>query len=151
MSNLVIADTSCLIVFQKIGQTNLLRSLYDSITITMEVKAEFGESLPDWIKVADVIDKKRLDILELYLDKGEASAITLGLENENSLLLIDERKGRKVATELGLKIIGSLGILIQAKERGFINSLKEEIEKLKSVDFRVSELLIKQILEKYEK
>lgn len=95
MPNLVIADTSCLIIFHKIGHIQLLHSLYDKITITSEVWQEFGEKLPDWICIEDVLDKKRLNILELYLDKGEASAIALGLENEGSLLLIDEKKAEK--------------------------------------------------------
>jgi len=65
-------------------------------------------------------------------------------------LLIDERKGRKIAKELGLKIMGTLGVLIKGKLEGKISSLSDEINKLKAVDFRISESLLEQILKKYE-
>lgn len=150
MHNLVIADTSCLIVLEQIGRLSLLKKLYDEIHITSEIKDEYGSELPGWITVAELIDKQRQKILELNLDKGEASAIALGLENEGSLLLIDEKKGRNLALSLGLKITGTLGILIKAKNNSLISSLREEFDKLKNVGFWVSDKLLTQILDKYE-
>ena len=150
MYNLVIADTSCLIVLEKINRLELLHNIFDKITITFEVKEEFGKALPTWIDIETIHDRTKQKILELELDKGEASAITLALENEKSLLLIDEKKGRKIAQRVGLKITGTLGILIRAKEKGMINSLNSEIEKLKAVNFRMSNVLIEKILDKYE-
>ena len=149
MYSLVIADTSCLIVLQKINRLELLHELFDKITITFEVQKEFGEVLPSWINVASIQDKTKQHILELKLDKGEASAIVLALEHKTSLLLIDEKKGRKVAQQVGLKITGTLGILIRAKEKGLIISLKSEIEKLEAADFRMSNTLVEKILRKY--
>ncbi len=150
MHNLVIADKSCLIVLFQINSLDWLRELYEEVTITVEVEQEFEGKLPDWIKIKEVKDKMRQEILQLSLDKGEASAIALSLENEHSLLLIDERKGRRIANELGLKFTGTLGIIIKAKEQGIISSIAKEIEKLKSHHFWLSEKLIKQILEKYD-
>ncbi|MEK6478454.1 hypothetical protein WJR50_13000 [Catalinimonas sp. 4WD22] len=100
---IIIADASCLIGLKNIEQIELLQKVYHKVIITPEVKSEFGEPLPEWIAVEDATDPVRLSILELELDKGEASAIALALENKNSLLIIDEGKGRRVATRLGIK------------------------------------------------
>ena len=151
MHRLVIADTSCLIVLSKIAKLPLLKELFQEIAITREVANEFGDELPEWIFILTLKDPIRKRILQLELDEGEASAIALGLEYNNSLLLIDERKGRQKATELGLKILGTLGVLVKAKEKGLITSLTVEIEKLRQIEFRMSEVLINSIIEKYEK
>jgi predicted nucleic acid-binding protein len=149
MYKLIIADTSCLILLSKIGQLDLLHRLFDDITITPEVNDEFGEPLPHWINIGQVEDKKRQAILELDLDKGESSAIALALENETSLLLIDERKGRNIAQALGISITGTLGVLVRAKERGFISSIKHAIDALQTVGFRISDAIITSILVQY--
>ena len=75
MLNIVIADTSVLIVLSKINRLHILRDIFNSITITPEIHLEFGEELPDWIVIKDIVDDKRRTILQLELDKGEASAI----------------------------------------------------------------------------
>ena len=150
MLNIVIADTSVLIVLSKINRLHILRDIFNSITITPEIHLEFGEELPDWIIIKEINDEKRKRILMLELDKGEASAIALGLENDDSLLLIDERKGRKIASDLGLKIMGTLGVIIKAKELKIIKSLADEFEKLRKVDFWISEKITKNIINKYE-
>jgi len=91
-----------------------------------------------------------LQILKLILDSGEASAIALGLEKKDCLILIDEKKGRYKAKELGLNIMGTLGALIKAKEKRIITSLKAEIEILQRVGFRMSDDLIFDILDKHD-
>jgi len=88
----IIADTSCLIALKDIDDLQLLNLVYDKITITPEIEDEFGESLPEWIIVEEVSDKKKISLLELELDKGESSAIALAIEKDDSLLIIDEKK-----------------------------------------------------------
>ena len=63
------------------------------------------------------------------IDKGEASAIALVLESDNSLLIIDDRKGRKFARQPGLSIIGTIGIIVDAKLTGIIPSVKPVLAK----------------------
>lgn len=147
MAKTVIADTSCLIVLSNINRIEILKSLYSGITITPEIQAEFGGEIPNWIKVSS--EKSDQKALRLELDKGEATAIGLGLVYDNVLILIDEKKGRKVARQLDLPVMGTLGVMIKAKEHGYITSLEKEIEKLKQVDFRMSEKLIQKILKNY--
>lgn len=150
MHSIVIADTSCLIVLQKIDRFFILKALFSEITITEEIATEFGEALPDWFNIEAPKHLTNLQILKLILDSGEASAIALGLEKKDCLILIDEKKGRYKSKELGLNIMGTLGVLIKAKEKGLITSLKEEIENLQRVDFRISDELIFNILDKHD-
>ena len=112
MHNVIIADTSVLIALTNINELEILQKVYKTIAITPEVLNEFGETIPKWIKVEEVKDRKKIDILKLELDKGEASSLALAIEKNNCLLIIDERKGRKIAKRIGLNIIGLLGVLI---------------------------------------
>jgi len=144
----VIADTSCLIALSKIEAIELLKELYEEIYITEEIAFEFGESLPGWIIIEKVKNKKYLQLLDLYLDIGEASGIALALEKVDVLLILDDLKGRKEAEKLGFRITGTLGILFKAKKVGLISELKSYIEKLKAVGFRISPKIEEHILRK---
>lgn len=146
MRNTIISDTSCLIILSKIDAFDLLRLLYGTITTTPEIAEEFGETLPDWVIIRPVSDKLRQQILELQIDKGESSAIALGLELDDSTLILDDYKARKIAASLGIRITGTIGILVKAKLTGIIPSLKECLDKIKQTDFRISDELEKQAL-----
>ena len=128
----------------KINKLNLLKLLFGEITITSIIANEFGQSLPDFIKIEDPKDIKYQEILEVYLDKGEASAIALALEKDDCLLIIDESKGRREAKQLKLNFTGTLGIFIVAKEKGLINSTSEILDEIQKTDFRISDHLIKE-------
>jgi predicted nucleic acid-binding protein len=150
MADLVIADTSALIVLTNSGHLPLLHALFPRIIVTSEVEAEFGQPLPAWISVETVAHKGEKPFLIAQLGKGEASSMFLALENAPCLLLIDEKKGRKVAMDLGLQIIGTLRVLILAKESGLIISLRQAIDDLMATGFRLSPVLIAEVLDKFE-
>ena len=76
-----ISNTSCLIILGKLKILDLLEKLYHSITITPIVKDEYGNDLPDFIKVKDIKNKNYHTILQTLVDPGEASTIALCLEN----------------------------------------------------------------------
>jgi len=124
----------------------LLNELYEEIYITDEIALEFSESLPEWVIIENVKNKKYQQLLDLYLDLGEASAIALALEKVDVLLILDDLKGRKEAEKLGFRITGTLGILFKAKREGLITELKSYIEKLKAVGFRISPKIEEDIL-----
>jgi predicted nucleic acid-binding protein len=72
------------------------------------------------------------------LDRGEAEAVALAVENPNALLILDERRGRLAARNLGVNLIGTLGVLLVAKRKGLLAALTPELEKLQTqVGFRV--------------
>ena len=148
MQRVIISDTSCLILLDKIGELNLLNKLFGQVTVTPEIANEFRKELPDWFKIEEPINKTYQKILEASLDKGEASAIAFAIEQEDCLLIIDDLKGRKYAEQLGIKITGTLGLIIDAKLSGYITSVKPILDKIKQTDFRLSEDLEKRTLEK---
>jgi predicted nucleic acid-binding protein len=147
MNQTFVADASPLIVLQNIGELSLLEKLFGEIIVTPEVAAEYGIELPVWIKTANVQDKTKQAILNLFLGRGEAAAIALCLETASSVLIIDEKKGRRVAKDLGIKIVGTLGVIVKAKEAGLINSPADILSKLENAKFRISPNLKKKILE----
>lgn len=145
MQNVTVSDTSCLILFYKIGKLELLKKLFGKIYITETVQKEFNKAVPDWFEVVQPSSNLGKG-LSGYLDSGEATSISLALEHENSLLIIDEMKGRKAAKELGISITGSLGVLVAAKRKGHIQAVKPLIEKISETDFRISKDLISGVL-----
>ncbi len=85
-------------------------------------------------------------VSDKFIDPGEATSIALAAELEESLLIIDDLKGRKVATELGIHITGSLGVLLTAKNNGVIDSVIPIVEKIQKTNFRISDYLLLTIL-----
>jgi predicted nucleic acid-binding protein len=141
-----IADTSCLIVLAKTNALGLLHQLYAEVIITEDVYAEFGDTLPEWIEVRPVVNKKYQQLLELNLDKGESSAIALAMETKDTLLIIDDLKARKEAKRLGFSVTGTLGVLYAAKQQELIPALKPYIDALQSVGFRIAAGIVKELL-----
>lgn len=148
MQRTIISDTSCLILLDKIGELQLLNKLFGRIIITTEIANEFNKELPDWFDVQCSTNKTYQRILEASLDKGESSAIALAIEQTDCLLIIDDLKGRKYAEQLGLKITGTLGVLVDAKLSGFLESVRPTLEKIKTTDFRLTVDLEKKTLMK---
>lgn len=141
MHRTIISDTSCLILLEKIGELSILNKLFGNITTTSEVAEEFGQQLPPWFEIKDPKDKNYQAIIEASVDKGEASAIALAIELDDCLLIIDDLKGRKFAHQLGLTIIGTIGVIVDAKLAGIIRSVKPILSKIKSTNFRITEKL----------
>lgn len=146
MPKIVISDTSTLILFHKINEFILLMKVYGELITTPEIAEEFGEELPDWIKIQTVSDKKYQDFLETQIDCGEASAIALATDYEDVLLILDDLKARKLAARLGFKITGTLGVIHKARQMLIIDKVKPLIDKLLSTDFRITDDIIDEIL-----
>ena len=141
---IVIADTSCFILLDNIGELELLKSLFGHVITTTVIAEEFGAPLPEWVRIRAVKNTNLQSTLEL--DAGEASAIALALESEPSLLIIDDNKGRKAAQRLNLNITGSLGVFLRAKREGIIPSIKPILEKVQQTNFRYSQSILIEIL-----
>ena len=139
MPNAIISDTSCFIVLNKIEELDLLRQVYGQVITTAEIAEEYGEDLPDWVHIVTVADRKRQAILQVELDIGESSAIVLAMEIEDSTVILDDYKARKIASLLGIRFTGTIGVIIRAKLNGLIPSIKPILEKIKQTDFRLSE------------
>jgi|AntRauTorcE11898_2_1112593.scaffolds.fasta_scaffold57807_2 predicted nucleic acid-binding protein len=146
----IIADTSCLVLLEKINELDVLHKLYKEIIITPEVADEFGSELPEWIEVHSVEDQKYKKLLETTVDPGEASVIALAAEI-GGLVILDDQKARKLAFELELDVTGTLGILINATHSNYISSFPKVLDRIKRTNFYVSDDLEKKLIERLKK
>ena len=136
---IVIADTSCFILLEKLNELELLKILFSYVITT-----PFGNPLPEWVKIRSV--KNVVFQMSLDIDPGEASAIALAIESEPSVIILDDAKGRKLARKSNLKYTGTLGVLLKAKRAGIISALRPILDKIQVSDFRYSEDVFKEIL-----
>lgn len=153
----VISDTSVITNLIQLNQLSLLNQLFGQIIIPQKVFDELAK-IPNqtetidgvnWIKIKQISDINLFQKLIKRLDPGEAEAIVLAVELKADALLIDEKKGRKIAQEYGIIITGLLGILIEAKKEGLINDVKPILDRLIfETGFRISPKLYQDILEK---
>ena len=104
--------------------------------------------MPEWVVVRAFSQPIPEPLQKSGLGDGEKEAITLALEINADLLLIDEWAGRKVATQLGLKITGTLGLLLVSKQRGLISEVKPFVEQLLQLGFYADEDLVRLVLRK---
>lgn len=151
MRKTIISDTSCFIVLSNIGELNLLNKVYDNVITTVDIATEFGQELPTWIEIRAVKDSFKQQLLEMQIDKGESSAIALALETESCVLILDDFKARKIASNLSLDFTGTIGVIIKAKLLGIIPSIKPLLLKIKETNFRLStEIEIQALIEANE-
>lgn len=128
---MIISDSTTLIVLLDLKRIELLSNLFSKIIIPQAVYDEItiknNNILPSWMSVKKVEPSDTLDTLKLLLDEGESEAIALALSLKMSLI-IDEKKGRKIALNKGIKIVGLLGIV-------YLNVKKEYMTKDEARDF----------------
>ncbi|RYE40286.1 MAG: DUF3368 domain-containing protein [Sphingobacteriales bacterium] len=146
--NVIITDTSCFITLDKIDAFDVLYQTFKNIVTTPEIQLEYGSKLPSWIEIRPVMDKALQAVFKETVDVGEASAIALAMETSNAILIVDDLKGRKLASKMALSFMGTLGLLVKAKEYGVIPAVKPYVQKIQATDFRVSASLVDFILEK---
>lgn len=141
MPEVVISDASCLIVLTKIGELDVLRRLYGSVLTTPVVAAEFGQPLPEWIRLESARNTRQEQELTKQLDAGESSAIALAMERLGSTVVLDDYKARRVADRLGVQLTGTLGVLIRATKAGVVPALRPLLNRIRETDFRFSQEL----------
>lgn len=138
---IVVSDTSPLTSLLAIDHIQLLPNLYTRIIIPAGVQAELMrvESRrprilallsEEWIEIREITNLGLFNKLITQLDKGESEAITLGVEISADLVLMDETKGRSVAKSYGLQVTGLLGVIIEAKKKNLITSVKKVLDEL---------------------
>lgn len=150
---MVVADTSILNILVLIHHQSILPQLFGEIVVPHAVLNElrhpscplevitFLNSNPTWLKSTDLPSDK----LAIGLDDGETAVITLALHHRANMVLLDDRKARRVAVEQGLRVMGTLGVLELASQKGFID-LPIACEALRKTNFRMRDELIRQVL-----
>ena len=155
--SVVVTDTSPINYLVQIGQMELLAKLFGRVIVPQAVLEElqrpqapakvsqWAADLPSWI------DVRRFDgpMPDFSLDKGETEAIALALHLQVKAVLMDERKGRRVATEQGLTAIGTLTLLELGDARGLLE-YEPVLEKLRATNFHAGEKLLSASLERVQ-
>jgi predicted nucleic acid-binding protein len=153
---IVVADSGPLIALSRIGQLELLPQLFSRIQIPSAVWREVtqgageGRSGASEVRAATWIDIVSADstttaAYALLVDEGEAEAIVIA-QARDALLIVDDDRGRRLALRLGLRIKGTLGILVLAKRRGLLSEVRSLIEALPQRGVHVSQRLIEAVL-----
>ncbi len=160
---IVVSDTTPIISLIKIDKLDILKGLFVEVQIPEAVFNELTSNVLfkeeakaveacDYIKKMSVENMKSVDLLRrsTNLDAGESEAIVLADSLNNSILLIDEAKGRKIAKNMGLNIMGTIGILLVAYEDGLLDkeSIEECIEVIRNSKLRISEALLDMLHDK---
>ncbi len=157
---LVVSDTTPVRAFALCGRLDLLVRQFGGVVIPKVVRDELARlpheggratiqaAIKDgWMTVDDSPPSPLGSYLRGILDPGEAAAIDLACGKKADWLLMDEVAGRRVAARLGLKVTGSLGVLLRAKVDGSIVSLRQEIDRIRSeARFYISEELEERVL-----
>lgn len=130
---IVVSDTSPITALLTVGQIELLHRLYGDVKIPPAVDAElraYHVELPDFIQTVAVEQGSLLDQLQATLDRGEAEAIVLAKALNADLLLMDEAMGRQAARLEHMPVIGLMGVLLIAKKKGLLSSVRDLVERL---------------------
>jgi len=150
---MIVSDSTTLIILFDLNRIELLANLFPKIIIPSAVYDEISVKrvieLPTFISVQKAQDTDVLKSLKQLLDLGESEAIALALE-QNSKLIIDEKKGRKIAMRQGLEIIGLLGIVYLNIKKGFISKKEAKgfLDEALNHGYRISQQLIDGMFER---
>jgi predicted nucleic acid-binding protein len=158
VAGIVLTDASPLIGLARVNGLGWLENLFIEVWLPVEVRREVLSGLGSADEQA-ILQEERRGVLKVWpeeaphgpelpdLDEGEAACIRIALTQvDRSLVLMDERAGRVLAAEAGLKVIGTAAIIGLAKTRGLIPSAKQVFEKLHASDFRISADVIRTVL-----
>ncbi|MCK4762055.1 MAG: DUF3368 domain-containing protein [Candidatus Aminicenantes bacterium] len=147
---ILVADSSALIALSLCKAIHYLDLLFDEIMvpqavfyeITRENKKE-GLELSDYLKdKIETIDIGDYFITDFSIHRGEFEAMALYRKVSADKLLVDDKRARKIARLNGFKTIGSLGILLAAKNKGLIDKIKPYVEKIAQSNIYIKQELI---------
>jgi predicted nucleic acid-binding protein len=154
----VVSNASPIINLDAVGHLDLIQRLYGDLLIPSAVHKEItaapGEpgakavQSETWITRHSLNQRRLASALLGELDSGEAEAIALAVETEVELLLIDEQAGRRAAQRLEVEHVGTLGVLLEAKQAGPVSEIRHLLDALRSeAGFWISDALYKRTLE----
>jgi predicted nucleic acid-binding protein len=151
----IVSNTTPILTLLTISKLELLQQIYGKIIIPKGVYEEIeqGKEKPfytdlckfEWITIKSIKDREPIRYLR-DLDKGEAEVIVLANELKADLVIIDERLGREFADYFNLKVTGTIGVLLKAKELGFIEKIKPLINQMIDCGIWLNKKLIDKIL-----
>ena len=145
----VVSNSSPLIALTQIDRLDILGRLYQRVLIPPAVATEVAPTvrqLPEWLVVQPLAQPRQPNPVSSAIGPGEQEVISLGLELRAERLILDEQPARRLATSLGLAVIGTLGLLLAGKHRGFLQKIKPELDRLLEVRFFMHQELYDQVV-----
>jgi hypothetical protein len=133
----VVPDTSCLIALSALSLLDVLHDFYGEVLVPAAVAEEFGEPLPEWV-IQVQGNPLVIAALRESLGRGEAEVIAATAENSNTLAVLDDQRARAIARAMGIRLTGTLGILLRAKREGALTSVHSALDVLEQVGFHMS-------------
>ena len=153
---IVISNTTPIIALSLVQHLDLFRKLYGEVWIPTAVAAELQAGgaragaaevrAAAYVRTVALDDPRRADLLS-DLDPGEAEVIALAQEHDADLVIIDERLGRRHARRLGLPLTGVLGVLIKAKQQGYLDVIRPHVEQMQRGGIHLGDALVARALE----
>ena len=158
MPEIVVSNTSPIFYLHRLRHLDLLQKLYQKIIVPQAVVAELeigrrqGADVPNidnykWIETRS-IQSPQIMGLSTDFGPGETEVLALALEESGSLVIIDEKLGRKIARLRGLRVTGTAGVLLRAKQEGHILAVKPFLDRLEKIQFHLSDSVRTLILSK---
>lgn len=152
----VIVNTTPLVLLGNVGKLDLFKSLYKQIIIPHAVYEEvikvddqasqIVRSRPEWLLIENAPSLENQPLFKAKLHAGEIEVISLALNQQNTIVVLDDKAARQTAKYLGLTVTGTLGLLLRAKERGYIPEIKPIINEFNRNGFRVNSSIIDEVL-----
>ena len=154
MNKYLVSNTGPMIALSGIGELEILKKLFNEVMIPHAVYNELitGYSdtesgresfkIPEWISIVK-LSKEPDPLLVQMLDPGEAAVIELASLDTERIILMDEKKGRKIAGDIyGLPVTGTAGLLILAKRAGLINAASSLIISMRNNGYWIDEAIL---------
>lgn len=158
----IVSNTGPIIALMITGKLGILKEIFDEVIIPYEVHQELlkGKSVKDFINLMRVTvygKEKWIKVQKLQtslnpalrgmLDVGEASVIQLASDVKTDFVLIDERKARRIARSMyGLKVVGTARILVEAKRKGIVETVKDLLDEMRAGGYWIGDNIVQRIL-----
>lgn len=158
----IVSNTGPIIALMIIGRLGILKEIFDEVVIPYEVHQELmkGKSVKDFVnpmRITVYEEEKWIKVQKLQtslnpalrgiLDVGEASVIQLASDVKTDFVLIDERKARRIARSMyGLKVVGTARILVEAKRKGIVETVKDLLDEMRAGGYWIGDNIVQRIL-----
>ena len=157
---IVVSNTTPLIGLAVVERFDLLQAIFRRISIPQAVYNEtvvVGREkrgakreleTANWVRIVTVQNQVAVEALLDELHRAEAEVIVLAQELGADWVLMDEKKGRRKTAELGLNTIGTLGLLLKAKQMGLLTEIAPHVDLLRRQGFSISDQVVRSVLER---
>jgi predicted nucleic acid-binding protein len=153
----VVVNTNPLIALSHIGRLDILKQMYGEIFIPEAVYKELSvkkesickiavDKAQDWIIIKKISNQMAKTLYKTQLHEGEVEVMILTMEMSADVVIIDDANAKKYAKYLELPVTGTLGVLIKAKQRGYVDELKPILYRMMENGIYITQTLIERCL-----